>query len=153
MDNCSYGLRVGMVADSSYIFMSGAVLSPHIVVVEDDRDILEALELLLSQRGYGVSVVRKAEDLAACLKKRAPDLLLLDIWVGGNDGRELARQFRADGRMKDVPIIILSANLSTPQIAEEVKADGFVLKPFDVDHLIGMVERLLKKKGVALPEK
>lgn len=122
----------------------------HILVVEDDRDILDALQLLLSTRGYSVSTATKADEMEACLEERIPDLLLLDIWVGGNDGRDVARRLKSEARTKDVPIILLSANLSTPQIAKEIKADDFVLKPFDVDHLLAVVERRLRKRGPAL---
>jgi DNA-binding response OmpR family regulator len=121
--------------------------TPHIVVVEDDRDILEALQLLLSTRGYQVSVLSKAADLETFLQTAVPDLLLLDIWVNGSDGRDIAYKLKADERTKEIPIILLSANLSTPQIAKDIKADDFVLKPFDVNHLLGVVEKRLKKRG------
>jgi DNA-binding response OmpR family regulator len=86
--------------------------------------------------------------MEACLTERIPDLLLLDIWVGGNDGRDVAKRIKSDERTSSVPIIILSANLTTPQIAKQVKADDFILKPFDVDHLLAVVERQLKKGAV-----
>jgi DNA-binding response OmpR family regulator len=121
---------------------------PHILVVEDDRDILDALQLLLSTRGYTVSTAPSADDMEVCLTERVPDLLLLDIWVGGNDGRDVAKRIKSDERTSSVPIIILSANLTTPQIAKQVKADDFILKPFDVDHLLAVVERQLKKGAV-----
>lgn len=117
----------------------------HILLVEDDRDILDALKLLLSGHGYSVSTARKADEMEDQLEARLPDLILLDIWVGGNDGRDAARRLRSDPRTKGVPIILLSANLSTPQIARDIKADDFILKPFDVDHLLAVVERRLAK--------
>jgi DNA-binding response OmpR family regulator len=131
--------------------MNTKQLVPHIVVVEDDRDILEALQLLLSTRGYTVSVVSTPTDLEVRLENFVPDLMLLDIWVGGNDGRDIAKRLKSDPRTKAVPIIILSANLSTPQIAKDVKADDFVLKPFDVDHLLDVVEKRLRKQGWEVP--
>jgi DNA-binding response OmpR family regulator len=121
--------------------------TPHIVVVEDDRDILEALQLVLSAHGYKVTALSKASDLQEFLVTTVPDLLLLDIWVNGSDGRDIAHKLKADPRTHEVPIIILSANLSTPQIAKEVKADDFILKPFDVNHLLGVVEKRLRKRG------
>jgi hypothetical protein len=45
--------------------------------------------------------------------------------------------------------VLLSANLSTPQIAKDIKADAFILKPFDVDHLLGVIEQRLRKLGLA----
>jgi DNA-binding response OmpR family regulator len=130
------------------MFMAPASSAQHILIIEDDKDIQEALQLLLTGRGYSVSMAAKPDEMEACLAKQRPDLLLLDIWVGGNDGREVARRLKLDPETKDIPIILLSANLSTPQIAKEIKADDFVLKPFDVDHLVGVVERRLRKKGM-----
>ena len=120
---------------------------PHILIVEDDRDILDALQLLLSTRGYSVSAATKAEEMERCLAERLPDLMLMDIWVGGNDGRDVAKRLRADELTKKVPIVLLSANLSTPQIAKDIKADAFILKPFDVDHLLSVIEQRLRKSG------
>jgi DNA-binding response OmpR family regulator len=124
---------------------------PHILVVEDDRDILDALQLLLSTHGYSVGVATGLDEMEKYLTERVPDLLLLDIWVGGNDGRDIAKRLKADEQTKKVPIILLSANLSTPQIAKDVKAEAFILKPFDVDHLLAVVERSLQPLGPAAP--
>lgn len=123
----------------------------HIVLIEDDRDIVDALQLLLQGKGYTVSTASRVSELDDILEAQIPDLILLDIWVGGNDGREMAKQLKSDERTKAVPIVVLSANLSTPQIAKDIKADDFVLKPFDVDHLLSVIDKRLRKQQRLLP--
>jgi DNA-binding response OmpR family regulator len=119
--------------------------APSILVIEDDRDILDAIRLILESRGYVVVALDRVEKMAAEVELRVPHLVLLDIWVGGGDGREAAKWLRRHEPTKNVPIIMVSANMATQQIAKEVKADDFILKPFDLDHLLSTVERRLKK--------
>ena len=118
-----------------------------IFVLEDDRDILDAIRVILESKGYRVTSFTKAEALLAEVKETAPDLFLLDIWVGGSDGRDVAKWLRKYEGTKNVPIIIVSANLSTPQIVKDLKVDDFVLKPFDMDHLLGVVAKRLHKSS------
>jgi CheY-like chemotaxis protein len=87
----------------------------------------------------------QSSQLEECLQHFQPHLILLDIWMSGGDGRDLAKWIRQQDATKSIPIVIVSANLATQQIAKEVKADDFILKPFDVDHLISVVEKRLKK--------
>ena len=105
---------------------------------------------MLEGKGYSVSTAGRIDDVDDSLDEQVPDLILLDIWVGGNDGREMAKRLKTDERTKTIPIVVLSANLSTPQIAKDIKADDFVLKPFDVDHLLVVVEKRLHKQAKLL---
>jgi DNA-binding response OmpR family regulator len=120
--------------------------SQRIIVVEDDPDILEAIRLILQTKGYDVLALGRADDVFTKAVAFEPDLVLLDIWVGGSDGREVARWLKKQAVTKRVPIIMVSANMATQQIAKEVKADDFILKPFDVDHLLSVVDKRLKKR-------
>ena len=117
----------------------------HILLIEDDQDIVDALGLVLAEKGYSLTSVGSPDEMETAIDDQLPDLILLDIWVGGNDGREAARRLKSDQRTRHAPIIVLSANLSTPQIAKDVKADDFILKPFDIEHLVSVVDKHLKK--------
>lgn len=119
----------------------------HIFVLEDDRDILDAVKEILTLAGYGVTTMSRAEELEPQLQKITPDLILLDIWVGGGDGRDAAKWLRQQEQTKHIPIIMVSANISTPQIAKDLKVEDFVLKPFDMDHLLSVIHKRLKKAG------
>ena len=115
-----------------------------IMVIEDDQDISDALGSILHTKGYTVVLVQKIdEQFDDLIVKHNPQLILLDIWVGGGDGRDVAKKLRSQELTKQIPIVLVSANISTPQIAEELQVDDFILKPFDVDHLLSVVEKRL----------
>jgi DNA-binding response OmpR family regulator len=115
-----------------------------IMVIEDDQDISDALGSILKTKGYSVIPVRQVDDrFDEHFVDSVPQLILLDIWVGGGDGRDVAKKLRSQDITKHIPIIVISANISTPQIAQELDLDDFILKPFDVDHLLATVEKHL----------
>ncbi len=114
------------------------------MVIEDDQDISDALGSILSTKGYAVIPVRRVDErFDEHFVAVMPQLILLDIWVGGGDGREVAKKLRSQEATKNIPIIVVSANISTPQIAQELQLDDFIMKPFDVDHLLATVEKHL----------
>ena len=115
-----------------------------IMVIVDEQDISDALGSILHTKGYTVVLVQKIdEQFDDLMVKHNPQLILLDIWVGGGDGRDVAKKLRSQELTKQIPIVLVSANISTPQIAEELQVDDFILKPFDVDHLLSVVEKRL----------
>jgi CheY-like chemotaxis protein len=71
--------------------------------------------------------------------ERQPDLLLLDIWMSGLDGREICKALKLQDHTKHIPIILVSANRDTEQIAHDAGADDFLNKPFDMDDLLRKV--------------
>lgn len=79
--------------------------------------------------------------LVTKMYKFLPSLLLLDIWMSGLDGRDICKELKSDDKTKKIPIIMISANKDTKQIALEAGADGFIAKPFEIDTLIETVER------------
>src|SRR5690606_31268933 len=111
-----------------------------IMVIEDDSDISDALGRILSSHGYDVAFVTEVNDgFERQIQSAMPQLILLDIWIGGGDGRDLAKKLRNHAKTKHIPIILVSANISTPQIAQELEVEDFIIKPFDVDHLLSLV--------------
>lgn len=114
------------------------------MVIEDDQDISDALHRILTSQGYNVVCVRRLnESFDDAIEDQPPALILLDIWIGGGDGRDLAKKLRGQAKTRQIPIILISANISTPQIAKELEVEDFIMKPFDVDHLLSMVEKHL----------
>src|SRR3954452_23394995 len=80
--------------------------SPHILIVDDDREIRELLSRFLTRNGCRVSVAREEPEMRKVLKDAAIDLIVLDIMLPGKDGLAICRELRASS---DVPIIILTA--------------------------------------------
>lgn len=112
-----------------------------IFVVDDDPGILEVITIILTDRGYSVVSISEANMLFEELKKQKPDLMFLDVWISGSDGRDITRKLKSDKSTKDIPIVIISALNETEKIAKEVGADGFLEKPFDIDKLLDTVNK------------
>jgi len=109
-----------------------------ILVVDDDPAILEVIQLILEDNNYDVETARSGrifDDL-----KRMPDLILLDILLSGEDGREIVKRLRRNDKTKKVPIVMISAHPSAGDTFHKIGANGFVSKPFDIDDLLNTVK-------------
>lgn len=116
-----------------------------IVVVEDDPAVLDVQRLILEEGGYAVETVANAATLRD-FSHGPPDLLLLDIWMSGWDGRDLCRDLKGDEETRGIPILFCSANRDGERIAREAGADGFIAKPFDMETLLQTIARHLKNR-------
>ncbi len=117
----------------------------HILVVEDDRDIREAVVEVLEEEGYGVSA---AGDGAQALRvldesERQPDLILLDLMMPNMNGFEFRQHQLADARHATIPVAVLTADGQAVRKAEELHVNGLVQKPVKIEPLLDTVERLL----------
>jgi DNA-binding response OmpR family regulator len=113
-----------------------------ILVADDDPAILDALTLILEDAGYEVKTTTDGATLRD-IQQTAPDLLLLDIWLSGWNGKEICAALKSEETTRRLPILLFSANKETQKIAQEVGADDFITKPFDLDDLLARVERSL----------
>ena len=118
-------------------------MAKQIVIVDDDMDILEFMQLTLEYAGYDVRVSTTGNDVQQVRPSDLPDLILLDVKLAGEDGRAICKQLKTNEQTKDVPIIMLSANVSERQTRQECPADDFLAKPFSLDTLLDKVEKLL----------
>lgn len=114
-----------------------------IVVAEDDEAVRDVLQLILEEEGYSVEVVTDAAVLRA-LPHGYPDLLLVDIWMSGWDGAALCHELKCRAETRSLPILLCSANRDGERIAHEAGADGFIAKPFDIDHLLATIAQHLE---------
>lgn len=118
-----------------------------IYVVEDDKNIREIEMIALQNSGYEVVEFECAEPFFEALKKRVPDLLLLDIMLPDADGLEVVKRIRDDVSVSMLPIILVTAK--TTEI-DKVKgldtgADDYLTKPFGIMELISRVKALLRR--------
>ena len=112
------------------------VQRPVILVVDDDAPILLLMRNLL--REFGFEPVAAASGLQALeeVRKRTPDLILLDRNMPGMTGDEVLRELRASDELSEVPILIVSGEPLEPDEIRRIGATGAVLKPFDVPSLV-----------------
>jgi CheY-like chemotaxis protein len=114
-----------------------------VLIADDDPAILDALQLMLEDEGYDVRTSENGESIKQL--KDFPDVLLLDIWMSGIDGRDICKALKSSEETKHIPVIMISANRDTEQIAREAGADDFLTKPFEMDQLLEKVKKYATK--------
>lgn len=114
-----------------------------IYVVEDDQDISYIVEYILFEEGYRVHTFDTAKEFEAQLLLKVPDLILLDVMLPDGNGIEICGRLKTDTNTSDLPVVIMSAHAPETAILEEACADGFISKPFDLDHLLSVIKATL----------
>lgn len=111
-----------------------------ILVVDDDPAIVDAIKLMLELYDYKVSTIVNGE-IINILENEHHDLLLLDIWMSGKDGRDICKYLKNNPCTRHIPIIMISASRDIFQSAFDAGADDFIAKPFQMDDLISKLEK------------
>ena len=111
-------------------------------IVDDDDVIVEVLTLILEDAGYETISTTDGKEVSRLLKPPL-DLLLLDIWMSGTDGRGVCKALKAKKATKNLPIIMISANRDTQVIAQGAGADDFITKPFEMNDLLAKIEKYI----------
>jgi two-component system OmpR family response regulator len=122
--------------------------SPHILVVDDHREIRELLAKYLGKNGLRVSVANGGAEMRQVLRTNAVDLVVLDIMMPGEDGLTLCRQLRQAG---DMPIVLLTAVAEETDriVGLELGADDYVTKPFNPRELLARIRAILRRAASA----
>ena len=116
-----------------------------IFIADDDADILQIIAMMLQTQGYNVDISNNANDIFNYPEEDLPDLILLDIWMSGVDGREICTRLKQNPATKNIPILFISANSSIEEITKEYKADGFIAKPFEMNYLLERISSVVSK--------
>lgn len=123
---------------------------PRVLVVDDDRRLLTALQRGLSLRGFNVGLARDSGQALGYLQGRWPDIIVLDIMMPGMDGLSLCRLVRETA---NTPILMLTARDSVADRVAglEAGADDYLVKPFAFDELVARIQALLRRSRPAAP--
>jgi DNA-binding response OmpR family regulator len=122
--------------------------SKRILCIEDEAEMIELMRLILSRKGYQVSGAVGGQEGLEKVRKEMPDLVLLDLMMPDMGGWEVYQQMKADEKMKNIPVIIVTAKA---QSIDKVlglyiaKVDDYIAKPFSPSELIDSVEHVLRK--------
>jgi CheY-like chemotaxis protein len=121
--------------------------------VDDQNDNLVVISLAVQDRGYRVVTAVNGEDAVSVAILTQPQLILMDISMPKLDGIEATRVIRSEEKIRDVPVVILTAfdDDQFRQEAAEAGADGYFTKPVDFDRLHGLMDKLLR--GISSEEK
>jgi two-component system, OmpR family, response regulator len=121
--------------------------TPHLIVVDDDREIRTLVSQFLTKHGYRVDAARDGQELAKALEASRFDLIVLDLMLPGEDGLTLCRRLRATPATAAIPIIMLTAmGEETDRIVGlEMGADDSLAKPFSPRELLARIKAVLRR--------
>lgn len=116
--------------------------TPRVLIADDDPSIVDALTMILEDEGYAVEGTYGRETLDKASTWR-PQLLFLDMWMPGMNGREICQQLKRHEQTTRIPVIMLSASKDAEAIAIAAGADGYLAKPFDIADVLEVVEKYI----------
>lgn len=124
-------------------------MSIHILIVDDESRVTNALRRTLAYEGYTVSTAQDGESALALAHARLPDLIILDLMLAGIDGIEVCRRLRAAG--DDVAVLMLTARdtVADRVAGLEIGADDYLVKPFALEELLARIKALLRRRQPA----
>lgn len=125
-------------------------MGSHILVIDDDKNIVNIMQLALKSGGYESECAYDARDGMAKACSNPPRLILLDYNMPGKDGLTLYKDFKSIPELENVPVVIVTA-LSIPDVVSQAIAlgvAGFLVKPFDLDTLLKQVKKVIETSQV-----
>ena len=128
---------------------SGDDSRARVLLVDDDPEILEATGQVLREWGYAVDEACDGQTALTLARKAKPDLMIVDLMMPLMDGWTLIRRLREENLATDVPLVVFSADRDVPDKARNVDADAALRKPFELEELQEVMERLLPSKPAA----
>lgn len=117
-----------------------------VMVVDDDKSILEVLSIILKTNGLQVEGISEGGEVYDNVFVMHPNVILLDVNLGEHDGRDICKELKSNEETKDINVIMFSANHNIRQSAMESKANAFLEKPFDIEQLIEKVKDFCPEK-------
>lgn len=128
-----------------------------ILIVDDEKDIVELLKYNLEKEDFKIISVYNGNDALESVEKGNPDLIILDLMLPGIDGIEICRILKKDNETKDIPIIMLTARATEMDrvLGLDLGADDYITKPFSPREVISRVKAVLRrtKKDEILDER
>jgi DNA-binding response OmpR family regulator len=120
-------------------------VSKKVLIVDDEPNIVAALEFLLEKQGYQVRVAANGEEALGQLDAFRPDLVLLDVMVPKLSGYEVCQRMRAEPKWRNIKVVMLSARGREVEISKGMSlgADLYVTKPFSSADLVATIRDLL----------
>ncbi len=119
----------------------------NVLVVDDERDILELVKYNLDKEGYRVTTVETGEDALSATRAKMPDLIVLDLMLPGVDGLEVCRRLKNDPTTRAIPIIMLTAKGGEADVVAglELGASDYITKPFSPRVLTARIKAVLRR--------
>lgn len=121
----------------------------HILVVDDETDILELIRYNLQKEGYRVTTVKTGEEGLQRIRELQPDVVVLDLMLPGLDGLSVCNRLKRDEATRSTPVIMLTAKAEDSDVVTglELGADDYVTKPFSPKVLTARIRAVLRRSG------
>ncbi len=124
----------------------------YILIVDDDPDLVETVSMVFEGKGYEVGKAYDGIEAEQAIKKRRPDVLVLDVMMPRKNGYELCAELKSNNWTQDIPIVLLTAvgdavtsTSYTHAQGLSMEADDYISKPVDSNTLVEAVERLIQQ--------
>ena len=119
-------------------------MSKHVVLVEDETNIAEAIRFLLGRDGWRVETLANGGNAAQVIRTARPDLVILDVMLPGKTGFEILAELRGDDSLADMPVLMLTARgqARDREMARQAGVSRFMTKPFANDEMLTAVREL-----------
>ena len=129
--------------------MPGRTRKPLVLVVEDDPDLGDTIVTFLKEEGLDAKLARDGDQAMRLVDQLSPAVMILDLMMPRRDGFSVLRELRADGRISNLPVIVVTAifGLSERLYATELGAADYVTKPFELNELIERVRNVLASRN------
>jgi CheY-like chemotaxis protein len=123
-----------------------AMPSKHILVVDDDENILALVKTILAQKSYTVSTASDGEEALSLVKQQRFDAIITDAMMPLMDGNALARKVKDDPALKDIPIIMITASREAEMVKKSFTSGCvlFLPKPFTASSLLSLIQLVIK---------
>ncbi len=111
--------------------------SKKIIIVDDDIAILDSLGTMLDFEGFEVNTFERGSEIFKYVNKSdLPCVILLDMWLSGEDGRDICKKLKGNEHTCNIPILMMSASRGLEHTAIQSGANDFIAKPFEIDDII-----------------
>lgn len=112
-----------------------------VVLVQDNKDILDIMDQVLEEEGFDVTASLTTEPIEK-IEEIDPDVVVVDEHIKGRKkGSEVIKELKSDPQTEDVSAVLTSTSNNLAQEAEDCKADDYIEKPFDLDHMVDVVKK------------
>lgn len=121
-------------------------LMPKILLIDDDKDYLGIMTTFLNSRGYALRSLDTWSNADAIIMSFKPDLIVLDVFLGGYDGLSACQKLKANSYTRDIPILIISGYPKLEDTAiNRYGAEDFIAKPFSIQHFLAKIQQIIER--------
>lgn len=112
-----------------------------IMFIEDNKDILEAVQLFLEDAGFKVIAVDNGDYIDKLDKSLLPGIVIVDMLLSGTDGQAVIKKLKSREETRNIPVVLTSAHPQAKNRWKQFGADDFLPKPFDIDVLLALINK------------